>query len=324
MNPAHKSTDLAPYPLEIVPPNLSPWRAGNTGIASFQSFTATEPGPHVMVTALMHGNELCGAIVLDELLRSRYRPARGRLTLGFCNIHAYRSFDPVYPLLSRFIDEDMNRVWASDVLGGPGDSLELRRAREIRPLLDTVDFLLDIHSMRHPTAPLMLAGPLPKGRHLAEAVGAPATIVIDTGHTAGRRMRDYAAFSETASTRTALLVECGQHWSRESVTVARDTTIRFLVATGAANPELIEQQLSNAVPDPQRVIEVTQSVVVETGNFNFIDEFIGMEVIPKAGTLLATDGGRQIYTPHDDCVLIMPTRRLGKGQTAVRLGRYVD
>jgi len=30
-----------------------------------------------------------------------------------------------------------------------------------------------------------------------------------------------------------------------------------------------------------------------------------------------------VRTPYDDCVLIMPSRRLVKGQTAVRLGRYV-
>jgi hypothetical protein len=30
-----------------------------------------------------------------------------------------------------------------------------------------------------------------------------------------------------------------------------------------------------------------------------------------------------VTTPYDDCVLIMPSRRLDKGQTAVRLGRYV-
>jgi hypothetical protein len=30
-----------------------------------------------------------------------------------------------------------------------------------------------------------------------------------------------------------------------------------------------------------------------------------------------------VRTPYDDCVLIMPSRRSGRGQTAVRLGRYV-
>ena len=47
-------------------------------------------------------------------------------------------------------------------------------------------------------------------------------------------------------------------------------------------------------------------------------------MVPKAGTLLARDGDVEIFTPYDDCVLIMPTRRPKKGETAVRLGRFVN
>ena len=48
----------------------------------------------------------------------------------------------------------------------------------------------------------------------------------------------------------------------------------------------------------------------------------GMMVIGRRDTPIARDGGREIRTPYDDCVLIMPTRRPRKGETAVRLGRY--
>jgi hypothetical protein len=46
-------------------------------------------------------------------------------------------------------------------------------------------------------------------------------------------------------------------------------------------------------------------------------------VIPHAGTVIGADGDRPVTTPYDDCVLIMPSRRLTRGQTAVRLGRFV-
>jgi len=48
----------------------------------------------------------------------------------------------------------------------------------------------------------------------------------------------------------------------------------------------------------------------------------GMMCIAHGDTLIARDGEREIRTPHDDCVLIMPTRRPRKGETAVRLGRF--
>ena len=324
MAPLSKPTDLNPYPIEITPPDIAAYRAGNTGVAYFTSFTAKAPGPHVMITALMHGNELCGAIVLDELFRSGFRPVRGRLTLGFCNIAAYQSFDPDFPTLSRFIDEDMNRLWDTAVLDSGRDSQEARRSREIRPLLDTVDVLLDIHSMQHPSPALMLAGPLNKGWELAEAVGVPESVVMDYGHSAGRRMRDYGPFGDPASDRAALLVECGQHWAESSVAVARQTMIRFLAATGAAPPDLVEAWLGREPPPPQRVIQITHPITVESDSFAFVEPYLGMEVIAKAGTVLAQDGEKTIRAPHDDCVLIMPSRRLTKGQTAVRLGRFID
>ena len=46
--------------------------------------------------------------------------------------------------------------------------------------------------------------------------------------------------------------------------------------------------------------------------------------IARAGTVYASDGGTEIATPHDNCVLIMPTRHPKRGETAVRLGRYID
>jgi predicted deacylase len=320
----HTPTDLNPYPIEIDPPDIMAYRAGNTGVQYFTRLEADEPGPGVMITALMHGNELCGAVVLDALFRSGFRPRRGRLTLGFCNVDAYHNFSHDYPMLSRFVDEDMNRLWRTSTLDSARDSLEARRSREIRPLLDDVDFLLDIHSMQHPTQALMLAGPMPKGRALAESVGVPASIVMDPGHAAGRRMRDYGRFSDPATHHAALLVECGQHWARSSIAVARETMVRFLVATGAADARMIDAWLPPKVPRAQRVIEVTAAITVENASFSFVEPYIGMEVIPKAGTLLAMDGETPIYTPHDNCVLIMPSRRLGRGQTAVRLGRFVD
>ena len=324
MPASHKPTDLSPYPIEIDPPDISAYRQGNTGVEYFTFFDAAEPGPHAMITAVTHGNELCGAVVLDELFRSGFRPLRGRLTLGFCNAEAYHNFSRDYPMLSRFVDEDMNRLWEIATLETPRNTVEARRTREIRPLLDSVDYLLDIHSMQHPTQPLMLAGPLDKGRALAERVGVPAAIVMDQGHAAGRRMRDYGPFRDPAQTPAALLVECGQHWASASIDVARQTMVRFLVATGAAAPSMIAEWLGDEAAPAQRVIEVTDAITVENASFAFVAPYIGMEVIPKAGTLLAMDGDTPIHTPHDNCVLIMPSRRLSRGQTAVRLGRFID
>ncbi len=318
-------SDLA-YKVELTPPDIEPYRAGNAGIDYVTRFVAAEPGPNVVVTALTHGNEICGAIALDRLLRARVRPRRGTLTLAFDNVAAYREFDPRYPIASRFVDEDFNRLWDKATLDGAGRSVELERARALRPIVDADDFLLDLHSMQHATAPLMLAGLLPRSRELARRVGIPELIMCDKGHAAGPRMRDYGGFGDPASEKTALLIECGQHWERRAAEVAIDVMLRFLVALDSvARDDVAALGGPDFAAHPrQRVIEVTEAITITGERFDFAGEFRGLETLPEKGTLIGRDDGRAVRTPYDNCVLIMPSRRLVKGQTAVRLGRYLD
>ncbi|MGF1609481.1 MAG: succinylglutamate desuccinylase/aspartoacylase family protein, partial [Kiloniellales bacterium] len=176
-------------PVELAAPDLSRWSAGNCGIPYVHSFEATRPGPHVLVSGLVHGNEICGAIALDRLLDEVVRPQRGRLSFAFVNLAAYARFDPARPTASRFVTEDFNRLWSPARLdaaddaadGGAKDHVELHRARELRPLIQSVDLLLDLHSLQQLSPPLILSGPHPKGVALARRVGFPGIIVSDAG-----------------------------------------------------------------------------------------------------------------------------------------------
>ncbi len=312
------------YRIEIDPPDISPYQAGNTGIEYVTTFDSGRPGPHVMVNAVTHGNELCGAAALEFLFRNEVRPQEGKLTLTFANYEAYLRFDVLHPTNSRFVDEDFNRLWSAEVLNGPRDSVELRRARILRPLIDEVDFLLDLHSMQQRCEPMTMAGPLPKGRDLAKAVGFPELVVIDSGHAAGARLRDYEHFVDPADPRNALLVECGQHWEQSSVAVAIEVALRFLDHLGIVDPKFLARHIAEDTPPTPRVIEVTEAVTIRSDQFAFTDAFAGLEIIETPGTVLAHDGEEQIVTPYGDCILIMPSQRLFQGQTAVRLGRYVE
>jgi predicted deacylase len=314
---------LPRFEVRLTAPDLAPWRAGNTGIAGFTSFAAATPGPHVALLAISHGNEISGAIVLDRLLAAGLRPARGRLTFGFVNLAAFDHFDPRQPTLSRFVDEDINRVWDPAVLDGPRRSVELARAREIRPLIDTVDVALDLHSMLWDSDPLILCGDSPQGRALALATGGPALLVADRGHAGGPRLIDYPRFRDPASPAAAVLVEAGMHWEPATVATAATSVAGLL----AAQEMLIGDGAAFGLPAPacgqSRLAEVTQVVTATTAAFAFVQPWRGGTVIPRRNTLLAFDGPTEIRTPHDDCLLVMPSLRPSRGHTAVRLARFV-
>ncbi len=310
-------------PIDVAFPDIARWAAGNAGIPYVWRFAGAAGGPSVTIQALTHGNEVCGAIALDWLLRQAFRPVRGTLTLIFANAAAYESFDAHDPYAARCLDEDFNRIWDPCVLDSARRSHELARARELRPCYDATDYLLDLHSMTDPCPALALAGRHRKGRRLARALRMPQYIVVDAGHQAGRRLRDYAHFDDPADWRNALLVECGQHWEPAAPAVAREAALRFLRHFGVADPDFVDAHVDHGALPAQRTIEITDVVTIESAVFAFAHPVHAMMTLERRGTLLARDGEREIRTPYDDCVLIMPTCRPKKGETAVRLGRYV-
>ncbi len=301
-------------------PDLRPVAAGNA-LPGVWTFASGAPGPHVVLVSLVHGNEFAGAVVLARWLRAGLRPSRGRLTLVFANLGAFARFDPVDPTLSRYLDEDLNRLWRADRLDGARDSAEARRARELRPVIESADVLLDLHSMLWPSDPLVLSGGPPRARALAATLGTPAVVVAEAGHPEGGRLLDHAPFAEPFGHRTALLVEGGEHWEDATVATLEAAAAALLRATGVAEPPAAPAPRDDGAPTPPAIWDVTRAVLATTRAFAFVAPFRGGTVIPAAGTLIARDGPAEIRTPHDDCMLVMPTPRILRGHVAVRLAR---
>lgn len=316
--------NLKQYPIELSFPDLSKWKQGNCGVDYVYQFKSENPGKHVMIMSLIHGNEISGALVIDRLLRDKLKPERGTLTLGFANVAAYEAFSPDAPDATRFLEEDMNRVWDEKALDGPRDSQELRRARALRPIVDQVDLLLDLHSMHESDPAIMMGGYLKKGEDLAHKIGVPEYIVMDKGHKAGKRLRDYGDFGNPESPKAAILFESGQHFEKHAYPAALDVASRFLIVAGVVDRKTVEDYLLPTTVQKQKVVDITEAVTIKTDKFRFADDFKGMQLVKKAGTIIAYDGDEEIKTPYDNCILVQPSmRHARKGNTAVRLGHLL-
>lgn len=321
MSGKHAAED---FPVRLEPPALASLAPGNTGVPGVWSFASPSPGPHTVIVSIVHGNEYAGALVLARLLSLGIAPARGRLSLIFANLDAFARFDRREPTASRYVDEDFNRLWCRAVLDGPRDSAELRRARSLRPLFDTADVLLDLHSMLWDSDPLMLCGATDKARRLALAIGSPPLVVSDHGHLGGRRLIDYRPFADPGTKRAAVLVEAGQHWLEATVSAMFASVAGLLRHTeqlGEADATALAPSLRTR-PAPT-LAQVTMTVTAESSDFRFVRAFRGGEVVRERNTLIALDGNAEIRTPHDDCILVMPSLRTSRGHTAVRLARVV-
>lgn len=318
-----------PLQFDLPKPDISAWRAGNTGTEGVWQFDSGLPGRHVLISALIHGNELCGAWALKGLLDAGVRPQQGKLTLAFCNLAAFDRFDAGNHDASRFVDEDLNRQWSSERLQS-GDTQERRRARELQPFVVQADWLLDIHSMHEPAAPLLVVGMQARNLALARVLRSPGHMVIDPGHLDGVRMRDYGRFGEMCSDGSdngtrSVLIECGFHGDMSSRTVAQDMCVRFMRAAGTLQDEKLQQLLPGWLQgdcERQWALQVNGAVVAHSADFRFTEPFQGLECIAKAGTVIGWNGAEPVTTPYDDCVLVMPSVRQAKaGVTVVRFAR---
>ncbi len=315
---------MSPHPVQTLPPNISRWAASGSGVPYVHERSGIDPGPDVLVTALVHGNEYSGAIALHELLASGWQPASGRVTFAFCNVAAFERFDAQAPDASRYVDEDFNRVWSAARLARNDSSTELIRARQLMSLVARATHLLDLHSMHEPAKPLLVTGTLQRNIDFAQGLQTSAQVIIDTGHADGVRMRDHGEFSNPDGQCIALLLEAGQHWQMASVNHARDTLMRFLVHAGCLVKA--DVPLGWLLPDrtPPAPVQVTDRVVAQSMDFAFTENFTGGEVIARAGTVIAVDAGQRITTPYDNCMLVMPSvRQLRPGVTTVRLGKVL-
>jgi hypothetical protein len=83
---------------------------------------------------------------------------------------------------------------------------------------------------------------------------------------------------------------------------------------------------SNLLPPPPkgniRFATVTDVVTARTSSFSFVRAWYGGEVVAKQNTVIATDGLREIRTTYNDCLLVMPSLRPGRGHTAIRLAKF--
>lgn len=328
-----RAADPHPAPrLEVLPRDLRAYRRGNVGIDYVHRFDSGRPGPHVLINALTHGNEFCGMVAACDLLDQQVRPLKGTLTVSFANVAAYESFDAQDPFKSRQIDHNLNRVWSREWLEGPVDSVELRRARELRPVVAAADHILDIHSTSQDVMPFWVYPHFARNEAVACALPLPDVhLVMPKGLGSGCPVIQHGRHGEPDSDAgAALVVECGQHFLQASadraVRVARAFLAHFgLIEQDSDRPSGTESRGSSgaATLAHHRRFELLRTHVVQHENFRFVRPLKGFEAFSQ-GEVIGHDGDEPIIAPCEDCTVFMPARVPIVGREGVYLTRPIS
>nr|WP_296020618.1 succinylglutamate desuccinylase/aspartoacylase family protein [uncultured Acidovorax sp.] len=308
-----------PPVFEVLPRDLSAYRQGNVGIDYVHRFESGLPGPHVLINALTHGNEICGMVAATHLLDTGVRPRIGTLTISFANVAAYESFDPSRPFDSRQLVHNLNRIWSAAELDGTAASPELDRARVLRPVVAAADHILDIHSTSQDVQPFWVYPAYQRNADVAVAIGRPPVhLVMPSGLGSGTPLIQHGRHGLADSHGVALVVECGQHFRQSAADMATAVALDFLAHFG-----MVEAAPDRPAPGPQRRYELLETCMVRTPDFRFARPLQGFEVFAR-GELIATDGPHEIRALCDGCTVMMPTREPIVGREAVYLTKALD
>ncbi len=295
------------------------------------------PGPRLLVTGAVHGNETCGTRAITQLLQEidsgALRIERGLVTwVPVTNPLAYQ-------LGQRVGDRNLNRNMAPSAI--PQD-FEDRIANVLCPLLDAHDVLLDLHSFHTGGSPFVMIGPpdnqgtLEPFAHATEEMQlalhtGPHRIVEGWLDTYARGVQRRAAAPSPASGARAqtlvtnpnygvgtteymrsrggygVTLECGQHEDPQAVDVARHAILQTLALLGITSGPL------RAEPAAREILKLVDVTDREHAGDQFTREWRSFDAV-KAGEAIGTrHGGMPITAPADGFV-VFPNPRSEVGQ----------
>jgi predicted deacylase len=175
-----------------------------------------EGKPVVGIIGLLHGDEICGRIVLDELIASKIKP-KGKLKIIYANLEAEKQN-------KRYIESNLNRSFNNQQ-----NTLEGKTAHELSSHLADCNYVLDIHSTSYPTEPFVISTADNKEfDKLASFTGLKKYVIIVDKMANGSSLID-EVFRRGGK---GISFESGTHNDNSSVIVARAVVNNFLINLG--------------------------------------------------------------------------------------------
>ena len=290
------------------------------------------PGPALVATAGIHGNEPAGVEALRRVrrrLESEDIPLRGDLVGLSGNLEALA-------MGRRFVDRDLNRIWLPERvsairagnLPGPPTAEDreqaglLRAIDEVRAAARGEVFFLDLHTSSADGCPFLTCGDTLRNRRFA--LRFPVPIILGIEEQLDGSLLEY--MSEIGC--ITLGVEAGKHDKESSVDHHESVLWIALVAAGLVSPRNLphlsrhRQRLRSATRNVYHVTEVRyRQPVLDGRSFRMEPGFENFQPV-RRGQLLAMENGREIRAKETGLVLL-PLYQ-GQGEDGFFLGRGVS
>ncbi len=286
------------------------------------------PGPTVVVTGGLHGNEPAGVVAIRSAMEQlQRRPLRGTVHGIACNLGALAANQ-------RFLERDLNRSWTTEAL----DPLRRTSAANLRDedaeqrdlleiferIIDSASgpvVFLDLHTSSGPGAPFACMADVLRNRRVAFAL--PIPVVLGLEEVIEGSMLGYLCDLG----HVGVAVEGGRNDDPAAPDRLETAIWSTLIGSGAVLaedvPELDERRrrLASAADGFPSVVEIRHRHVCREGDgFEMVPGFRSFQPVRK-GALIARDKRGEIHAPTAG-LLLLP-RYQGSGEDGFFLARPV-
>jgi len=289
-------------------------------------FAGLEPGPKLLISAAVHGNEIAGVGAIEKVMAAL---DNGALTL----LRGTVTFIPVVNPLAHQLgrregDRNLNRNLRPPVVVQDFEDLI---ARQLCPWLAWADVLLDLHTFQGQgpafamMGPRNNSGPLEPFTHeqaegqLALCVGTDRIVegwlstyalglqrraerdatIGGGGRTSALQQDPHYGVGTTEYMRSqggyCITLECGQHADPHAPEVAHKAILRVLTQLGMIAPGAVEPRSDNK-PELLQLYEVIDR---ESEGDQFVKTWASFDPVSKGDPIGARADGTPVLAPND-------------------------
>ncbi|MEM7784430.1 MAG: succinylglutamate desuccinylase/aspartoacylase family protein [Planctomycetota bacterium] len=278
----------------------------------------SNPGPNLIFTGAVHGNEPSGVIAMQEILRplNQMDPAhiRGRIVGLIGNCQAFKQ-------KQRFIRYDLNRIWTEEnepqfrtVFNGsdqqnslPPTSDEFLEQQELFSVIEPMlangrnCIFLDLHTTSSISSPFIGIDDFPANHQFASQFPVPKILGLDK-YITGPMLGYLGKFGAVG-----LAVEAGQHEDPNSIRVHKTAIEQALLISGA-----VDENLFLPTEDPAQVFANAKSGIFEVVYRHCVQPDDEFQMMPgfenftpiTTDTHLANSKSGKIFPPCDGFIFM--------------------
>lgn len=244
------------------------------------------PGKNIVVMVGVHGNESFGVDAIRELI-PKLKLNKGKVTFIIANPEAVKQN-------KRFIEYNLNRCFLKNQPQNIFNSYEGKIARDIMPIFEEADWLLDIHgSNSFNSIPFVIC----REQSFDLASNLQLSIISYNWDKFQPGSSDYYM---NLQNKIGICVECGCIKDKKSRNVAKEVTLDFLILAGAIKGEVSKL-------NDKRFIKIVKLYRNRFGEFRKIRDFADFERLAKK-ELIGKDGDKEIYGKREDILLFVRDR----------------